>query len=70
MDLEPAARAEIAEDALRSLDGTSYGELGPAWEEEIQNRLRDAETGTAELIPGAEVFKAIEAELRARRERG
>jgi hypothetical protein len=69
LDLDPADRAEIAEEALRSLDGTSYGELGSAWELEIQNRLRDAEAGTAELIPGDEVFKAIEADLRARRGR-
>lgn len=69
LDLDPADRAEIAEDALRSLDGTNYGQLSPVWEAEIQNRLRDAENGTAELIPGDDVFKAIEAELRARRER-
>lgn len=69
LDLAPADRAEIAEDALRSLDGTTYGELGAAWEDEIQNRLRDAENGTAELIPGDEVFKAIEAELQSRRGR-
>ena len=54
---------------LRSLDGTTYGELGPVWEAEIRNRLRDAEDGTAELIPGDEVFQSIEAELQARRGR-
>jgi len=67
LDLEPADRAELAEDALRSLDGTTYGELSPAWEEEIQRRLRAVEDGTAELIPGDDVFREIEAELRARR---
>ena len=51
------------------VEGTTSGELGSAWEHEIQNRLRQAETGTAELIPGVEVFTAIEAELRARRAR-
>ena len=69
MGLDPAERAEIAEDALRSLDGTTYGELSPSWEDEIQSRLRDAENGTVELIPGDEVFQAIEAELQARRGR-
>ena len=69
LDLDPADRAEVAEDALRSLEATNYGQLSAAWEDEIQNRLRDAENGTAELIPGDEVFKAIEAELRARRGR-
>jgi putative addiction module component (TIGR02574 family) len=69
LDLDPADRAEIAEDALRSLEGTDYGELSPAWEAEIQSRLRDAEDGSAELIPGDDVFKEIEAELQARRGR-
>jgi len=70
LDLEPADRAEVAEDALKSLDGPAYGELRPAWEEEIQRRLRAVDDGTAELIPGADVSREIEAELRARRGRG
>ena len=76
LDLEPADRAEVAEDALRSLDGTAYGELSPAWEDEIQRRVRavdvdvDVDDGSAELIPGEDVFRELEAELRARRGRG
>ena len=70
LDLEPSDRAEVAEEALRSLDGTAYGDLSPAWEEEIQRRLRSVEDGSAELIPGDDVFREIEAELRARRGRG
>jgi hypothetical protein len=70
LDLEPSDRAEVAEEALRSLDGTAYGELSPAWEEEIQRRLRAVEDGSAELIPGDDVFLEIEAQLRARRGRG
>ena len=69
LDLEPAERAEVAEDALRSLEATGYGELSPAWEEEIQRRLRAVTDGTAELIPGDDVFREIEAELQARRGR-
>jgi hypothetical protein len=37
----------VAEEALRSLNGTAYGELSPAWEEEIQRRLRAVEDGSA-----------------------
>jgi len=70
LDLEPADRAEVAEDALRSLGGTAYGELSPAWEDEIQRRSRAVDDGSAELIPGEDVFREIEAELRARRGRG
>lgn len=67
LDVDPTERAEVAEDALRSLDGTAYGELSPTWEEEIRRRLRAADDGSAELLPGDEVFREIEADLRARR---
>jgi putative addiction module component (TIGR02574 family) len=67
MELDPADRAEVAEDAIRSLADSGYGELSPAWEREIERRLRAADEGSAELIPGDDVFKEIEAELRARR---
>jgi hypothetical protein len=70
LDLEPTDRAEVAEDALRSLDRTAYGDLSPAWEDEIQRRARAVDDGSAELIPGEDVFREIEAELRARRGRG
>jgi hypothetical protein len=66
LDLEPADRAEVAENVLRSLERTDYGQLSPAWEEEIQRRLRAVEDDSAELILGDRVFKDIEAELRAR----
>ena len=65
MELDPADRAEVAEDVLQSLNATQYGNLSPAWEDEIRHRLRDADQ--AELIPGEEVFREIEADLLARR---
>jgi hypothetical protein len=70
LDLDPADRAELAEDALRSLAGTAYGELSPAWEDEIQRRISEVEDGSAELILGDDVFREIEADLQARRGRG
>jgi hypothetical protein len=69
MELDPAERAEVAEDALRSLADTSYGELSPAWELEIEQRSKSVDQGTADLIPGDDVFKEIEAELQAHRGR-
>jgi putative addiction module component (TIGR02574 family) len=69
MELDPADRAEVAEEALRSLADTSYGELSPAWEKELERRAKSLDDGSAELIPGEDVFKEIEAELRARRGR-
>lgn len=67
LGLEPEDRAEVAEDAIRSLVGGSYGELSPAWEAEIDRRVRAEGDGSANLIPGDDVFREIEAELRARR---
>jgi putative addiction module component (TIGR02574 family) len=69
MELEPADRAEVAEEAIRSLTETNYGELSPAWEAEIDRRLRAVDDGSAQLIPGEEIFREIEAELQARRGR-
>lgn len=66
LKLAPRERAALAAEILRSLDST-YGELGAAWEAEIQRRLEDFEAGRAELIPSEEVFEEIEAALRAGR---
>jgi len=68
-ELDPVERAEVAEDAIRSLADTSYGVLSPAWEREIERRVKDLDEGRAELIPADEVFREIEAELRTRRGR-
>jgi len=66
LELAPAERAEVAEEAIRSLADTTYGELSPAWEQEIERRAKELDEGRADLIPGEEVFRRIEAELRAR----
>lgn len=66
LELAPADRAEVAEDALRSLRDTDYGGLSVAWEDEIERRLASP-PDPADLMPSDEVFREIEAELRARR---
>jgi hypothetical protein len=70
LELEPRERAEVAEDAIRSLAETSYGELTPAWEREIQERLRAVEDGSAEVILAGDVFRELEAELGRGRQSG
>ena len=67
LKLDPTERAAIASEILDSLESSAYGQLSPAWEEEIQRRVRDVETGRAELIPAERVFAEVEAELQARR---
>jgi len=67
LKLGPTERAAIASEILESLDDSGYGQLSPAWEEEIQRRLREVETGRAESTPAERVFAEVEAELQARR---
>jgi putative addiction module component (TIGR02574 family) len=67
LKLDPKVRAEIAEEILDSLENSSYGELSPAWEKELDLRAREIEEGRVELIPAEEVFAEIEASLRAPR---
>jgi putative addiction module component (TIGR02574 family) len=67
LKLDPTERAAIAGEILESLSESAYGKLSPAWEDEIQRRLRDAEAGHAELIPAERVFAEVEGELQARR---
>ena len=67
LKLEPESRAEVAEGILESLESSSYGELSPAWEEEIERRVREIEDGRVQMIPAEQVFTEIEASLRARR---
>jgi putative addiction module component (TIGR02574 family) len=69
LKLDPMERAAIASEILESLANSQYGQLSPAWEEEIQRRLREAEAGRTELIPAERVFAEVEAELQARRAR-
>jgi putative addiction module component (TIGR02574 family) len=67
LKLDPEARAEVAQEIIESLENSNYGELSPAWEEELDRRVRDIEEGRVQLIPGEQVFAEIEASLRARR---
>ncbi len=67
LKLTPTERAALAAEILGSLDGSTYGELGAAWEGEIQRRLNEFEAGQAELISSEEVFAEVEAALRADR---
>jgi putative addiction module component (TIGR02574 family) len=69
LKLDPMARAAIASEILESLADSGYGQLSPAWEDELQRRLREVEAGRAEWIPAERVFAEVEVELQARRAR-
>jgi putative addiction module component (TIGR02574 family) len=57
----------MAPEVLDSIGEPAGVELSPAWEEELQRRLRDMDAGRVEMIPAEAVFADLEAELRARR---
>jgi len=57
LTLPPADREEIAERLLRSLDCTDYVALSPAWQAEIDRRLKEIDDGTAELVDGEEFLE-------------
>ena len=69
LKLDPMERAAIASEILESLADSRYGQLSPAWEDEIQRRLREVEAGRTEFIPAERGFAEVGAELQARRAR-
>jgi len=52
---------------LRAPADNGYGALSPAWEKELDRRMKEIDGGRIELIPAEQVFAEIEASLRARR---
>jgi putative addiction module component (TIGR02574 family) len=63
LQLAPRERAELVEAIAASLDGI---DLGDDWEDEIQRRVDDVESGRVKPLPGDEVLARIEQRLRAR----
>jgi len=52
MQLEPTARAFVAETLLESLDLEQDYPVSPEWLEEIRQRCEDIDSGTTELLDG------------------
>lgn len=63
LQLAPRERAELVEAIAASLDGF---ELGEEWEEEVQRRVEDIDSGRVKALPGDEVLARLEQRLRAR----
>ena len=65
LELPLSDRATLAELLLRSLEeGAPEPGLSPAWQDEIQRRLREVESGEAVLLPAEEVFARLDERLR------
>ena len=66
LKLDPVERERIAHELLESVDVPSNAELSPAWEAEIERRIRKIESGEATFVNADEVFARSEAILRGR----
>jgi hypothetical protein len=62
MQLDPGARALVAETLLESLDLGDDFEVSEAWRTEIRHRCAEIDGGAVTLIPGDQAL----AELRAK----
>jgi putative addiction module component (TIGR02574 family) len=54
--LPPAARAELAERLLRSLDAPQQVEIDAAWADEAERRITQLDRGEVKLLPGETVM--------------
>ena len=51
MKLSPNERAEVAEELIASLDETTDVDVEKAWQEEIQRRIQQIDSGEVKTIP-------------------
>jgi putative addiction module component (TIGR02574 family) len=54
--LSPEDRARLADLLFASLPDDSVEPLSEAWDQEIERRLNAVESGTARLVPAADVY--------------
>jgi len=59
MQLEPNARAFVAETLLESLDLDQDFAVSPEWLEEIQRRCAEIDSGNATLLDGTMVLNEL-----------
>jgi putative addiction module component (TIGR02574 family) len=52
-------RAEVAEQLIQSLDPQANSEVESAWQQEIQQRLSEIDSGVARTIPWEEVQRRL-----------
>ena len=57
LDLPPRLRVRLAEKLIESIDDYTDPELGTAWEDEIERRVREIKSAVEKGIPAEEVMK-------------
>lgn len=58
LELPPEERVRLAERLLATVHDVD-AEVEAAWDQEIQRRLAEIDSGTAKLIPAEEVFAEV-----------
>jgi len=59
MNLPPADRADIASCLYGSLNGDYANQLHPAWDQEVERRIREVEEGKVKPIPTKKAMQQI-----------
>jgi len=60
LNLSESERADLAHSLVTSLDGPADPDAGQAWDVEIQRRLAEIDTGTAQLIDREEFRRRMQ----------
>ncbi len=67
MRMTPRRRLRLAEKLMVSVDGFATREISQAWDEEIEKRVEEIQSGKAQGIPADEVMAAARNQLREAR---
>jgi putative addiction module component (TIGR02574 family) len=57
LELPPRSRVRLAEKIMESIDDYATPELESAWDDEVERRVKQIESGAEEGIPAAQVMK-------------
>ena len=57
LELPPRSRVRLAEKIIESLDDYADPELEAAWNDEIEGRVKEIESGVEEGIPAAQMMQ-------------
>ena len=57
LELPPRSRVRLAEGIIESIDNYATPELEAAWDDEIERRVKQIQTGAEKGIPAEEVMR-------------
>ena len=67
LELPPRSRVRLAEKIMESIDDYATPELEAAWDDEIERRVKDIQSGAEKGIPAEDVMKEARRALNAPR---